>query len=522
MPLNKLPKAFNLQGVKKGEFPFQFNTTENQDYVGPMPPIQSYDIDGKKPEDREKFLRWYDEMVVAEKQFDFQAKLIAYCKNDVDVLRLACLEFRKLFMGVSKARTRKTHSADHVMCSFRNAITISSACMTLFQRNFMKEDTIGLIPSQGYVNPVKSSRKAERWLKYKSNKLGQQIKHAGNSGEFQIGTLRVDGYVERLKLALEFYGCFYHGCPKCYSEKTVNPINGLAMAELYERTQNRRKLILAAGYNLEEIWECDYDRQIKSDSEMREYIESLHEVWHYSQTTTYDKENANGGLFTEYINTFLKMKQEASGYPDWCKTESDKTKYIDDYYEREGILLDRENISANPAMRSLFKLLLNSFWGKFGQRDNLPQSVYISDLQSFYDILNDDKKEVSNVYLVNEELINVTYTESEEFVRSNPRSSVVLACYTTSQARLKLYETLEKFQEDQLLYFDTDSCIYISRSGQYDPELGSCLGEFTDELAGNFITTFVSAGPKCYAYQLAPDCDGKVATECKKSEGRKT
>lgn len=42
------------------------------------------------------------------------------------------------------------------------------------------------------------------------------------------------------------------------------------------------------------------------------------------------------------------------------------------YSLREGIQLDRDNIAKNPALRSIAKLLLNSFWGKFGQRLTMP------------------------------------------------------------------------------------------------------------------------------------------------------
>lgn len=45
-----------------------------------------------------------------------------------------------------------------------------------------------------------------------------------------------------------------------------------------------------------------------------------------------------GGLLTGCVNTFSKTKQEASGLPKWCKTEDDKTKYIEDYYQKEGIM----------------------------------------------------------------------------------------------------------------------------------------------------------------------------------------
>jgi hypothetical protein len=49
----------------------------------------------------------------------------------------------------------------------------------------------------------------------------------------------------------------------------------------------------------------------------------------------------------------------------------DKWRYIRDYHEKEGILLDYNNIKNNPGLRALAKLILNSFWGKFGQRSKL-------------------------------------------------------------------------------------------------------------------------------------------------------
>ena len=75
--------------------------------------------------------------------------------------------------------------------------------------------------------------------------------------------------------------------------------------------------------------------------------------------------------------------------------------------------------------------------------------------------------------------------------------------YTTCQARLKLYEILDKLDR-RVLYYDTDSVIYISREGQWEPEIGDYLGELTDELEeNNHIVWLVSGGPKNYAYRLA-------------------
>ena len=49
-------------------------------------------------------------------------------------------------------------------------------------------------------------------------------------------------------------------------------------------------------------------------------------------------------------------------YPDWCKTEQDKIKFKQDYFETEGIRL--ENVEKNKGMRAIAKIMLNNLWGK--------------------------------------------------------------------------------------------------------------------------------------------------------------
>ena len=66
------------------------------------------------------------------------------------------------------------------------------------------------------------------------------------------------------------------------------------------------------------------------------------------------------------MNTFLKLKQQSSGFPSNINSEEEKNQYIRMYYENEGILLNKELIKKNPGIRSISKLALNSFYGKFG------------------------------------------------------------------------------------------------------------------------------------------------------------
>ena len=228
----------------------------------------------------------------------------------------------------------------------------------------------------------------------------------------------------------------------------------------------------------------------------------IHSVWHFPVVTQYDKVTKQGGLFAEYIDSFLKLKQEASDWPTWCHTESDRQHYLRDYEDNEGIVLEPDNIQCNPGMRQLSKLMLNSFWGKFGQQINKDKWTYVDDPAEYVDMMTDNTKEIKDLTYINDECIGVKWKNKGEFAEVSSNTNVIIACYTTAQARLHLYTLLEQL-EDRVLYFDTDSVIYVHRDGYYNPPLGDYLGELKDELNGATITTFVSGGPKNYAYQTS-------------------
>ena len=102
--------------------------------------------------------------------------------------------------------------------------------------------------------------------------------------------------------------------------------------------------------------------------------------------------------------------------------------------------------------------------------------------------------------MVNDETVEVHYRSKDAFAEQNDNVNIVIAAFTTAYARLKLYDLLDLLQE-RVLYYDTDSVIYVHEPGKPDPPLEDYLGDLTDELdAGDYITTFISGGPKNYAY----------------------
>ncbi|XP_067676263.1 uncharacterized protein [Haliotis asinina] len=85
-------------------------------------------------------------------------------------------------------------------------------------------------------------------------------------------------------------------------------------------------------------------------------ILKVYEVYHWAETTQYHKNTQSGGLFASYINTFLKIKQQESGWPAWCQTEADNQKYVDNYLTNEGIQLDSDKIEKKSWFESTFEI----------------------------------------------------------------------------------------------------------------------------------------------------------------------
>ncbi|XP_070171517.1 uncharacterized protein [Polyergus mexicanus] len=621
MRLSELPKAFGLQDTSdKGIFPHLFNTVENQSYVGPLPDAHYYSPETMKSEERERFLVWHADMRQKNTVFDFQREIIRYCRTDVDILRQACMAFRKIFIVRGN------------VCPFEECTTIASTCMTVFRKNFLQQNTIGVIPTGGYRKATNHSRKALQWLIWKERELGHSINHAGRSREYRTidGTL-VDGYYETpdtetpQRHVLQFHGCFWHGCPSCFPMNRDRPLSTSDCKDTidsrYERTLAISWRLRQRKYFVIEKWECSFDRDMRDSREMREYLENhpmvetppldprdaffggrtgnivtryevtgafpighpdiyvgeecsaligrapnynfntccetlsqsacthndakerefegtwvscelrkavekgyhvtaVSEIWQY-KVSQFDHTTRQGGLFAEYINTFLQLKQEASGWPSECGENDDdaKERYLREYEKTEGIVLDKRNVARNPGLRSVAKLCLNSFWGKFGQRSNLPNTEVVRTPQRFIALLTSAEHEITDILPVNDEVIYVSWRLRQEAVVSSPLTNVVIAAYTTAQARLTLYSYLERLDR-RVLYYDTDSCIYVSSGdpNEYEPRTGNFLGDMTDELesygSGSYIEAFVSGGPKFYAYVVRSP-DGRTHEACK-------
>ena len=141
------------------------------------------------------------------------------------------------------------------------------------------------------------------------------------------------------------------------------------------------------------------------------------------------------------------------------------------------------------------------FWGKFGQASGQTKTEYVCTPERLFKLLTDEKVNVQDFHILNDLLIQVDWTEDEDFAAPSSFQNIFIACFTTVYARIKLYTLLDRLK-DRALYCDTDSVVYTVEPGKTKLPLGDYLGELTNELQdGDHITEFVSTGPKAYAYK---------------------
>jgi len=151
------------------------------------------------------------------------------------------------------------------------------------------------------------------------------------------------------------------------------------------------------------------------------------------------------------VRKFLKIKLETSEYT--CSEEEYREKA-----RKFGIELGE--LKKNPGLRFIAKICLNSLWGKFGQNPKVRHSEYIDNLRDFYRVVVNDKIEQISFSFLNDDMVYASYETKDEFLKIDYKTNIHIACFTSSWARLRLYDMLEKLDRN-VCYCDTDSVVYV-------------------------------------------------------------
>lgn len=134
--------------------------------------------------------------------------------------------------------------------------------------------------------------------------------------------------------------------------------------------------------------------------------------------------------------------------------------------------------------------------------------LYEHEANKFFQLLTDTGKEVMDFHVISDHIIQMEYLDNSSFLPIDFKTNVFLASFTTCWSRIKLYELLD-IAQTHVLYVDTDSEIFSDLDKQITKclPIGNYLGQLTNEISSEdgHITTFVSSGPKAYAYRTLSD-----------------
>ncbi|KAL3123088.1 hypothetical protein niasHT_006116 [Heterodera trifolii] len=238
-------------------------------------------------------------------------------------------------------------------------------------------------------------------------------------------------------------------------------------------------------------------------------VTDLFEVWDY--------EEWDGTLFSSYVNTFVGLKVQATGWPEGCVTDEQRQAFVQDFERTEGIRLDSTKMEFNPGLRLIAKTLSNSLWGKLAQRVGQTEIRYTRTPAEFHALLDDPTVDKLDFVHVSDHMDRCVVRKRPEFARAPLTNCLPVAAFVTSYGRLHLYDYMEQVSAidgAELLYcgmfvtecflggqryvLDTDSIYYVNKMGGPCVAEGEALGQMKRELTDRRIVEFVAGGPKNY------------------------
>ena len=503
MPLAAFPKTFGIKELAKGFFPHFFNTKKNFHYVGKIPALRYFGYNRLSTDKREELIKWWVAKRATNYRWDQFAEMKKYCISDVDILRRCCIVFRQIYLDTANIDPfQYTTIASVCMAIFKNECIVDRDLTVLGETKEEKELEQLLIRQEVFEDAKIAILPQEQQDFIRKSFFGGRTNATKLLYNFKGN--EVGRYIDITSLypTVNYYDDYPMGHPIEITENFGDVTKYFGFVECYVIPPKDLYFPVLATKGKKLVFDLVEKRGTWTSIELNKAIQMGYTVTEIYKVLHFNKRGNH--LFKKYVSKFLKIKQESSGLPSWVKNAKDKQKYIDNYYENQGIKLDPNKIEFNAGLRAMAKLCLNSLWGKFGQRSNMPKSEIVNDKARWNKLMFGKQYAKQDFHLIDDRRAEITYKMADGDEEVNYNTNIAIAAFTTAHARLRLYVALETL-DDQVLYHDTDSVVYVFDSdnpNHKEFQLGDYLGDWTDELDGwTMKGTFVSGGPKNYSYE---------------------
>lgn len=553
--LANLAKSFDLP-LRKGIFPHLFNTVENYDYDGSLPPKEFFDLKfyAKTMKDIEDFNLWYEERAAT--PWNFKNELTEYCRDDVKILALLvkkfheiCVEKFSISPWFSSTAPAYVHSVvikqisknleippegEERRIAVQEALKTSWAALKPEEYWFARKALRGGRTDVRKLRHVLTDHEKQRGIKIKYVDVVSMYPAVQVKYPYPVGVPKIHVFDE------DFYPCNVHCNPKsgndselqceCTLEEkqfkrdkfldiemhweqpsenfirntfgficvTCEPPKHLYHPVLVTYDTENSKCIASLGTLVKEVFTTE---EFKVALDLGYQIIKVHRIDHYASSE---------GLWNDFIKDLYIEKLATSGD---APTDEEKINDICNQYENsfgmgDAVKASMQRWRYDGALRTVFKTLLNCGWGKHCQRPNMDQDVIIHEEQDLENLFDNVQQGVHKVQRISDlhdgyRAVRVRNTDGRKLNTHN--NYIPAGCYVPAYGRLTLFKYLNLVGE-RVLYHDTDSIIYL-----YDPEKenipeNDLWGDWEEEkISKKGIDAFVSLGPKSYAIKAGDE-----------------
>lgn len=510
------------EGLKKGYYPYRFNTPENQAYVGKIPGIQWFDPELKKSSTRSALFRWHAKQSgllreirgePGENPFEWNhaKETDEYCVDDVAILYRSLVKYQDASLektGVDPLRS----------------ITSAGYCQRLFRLKFYDDKATPLaVLKKDEYDFVREGFHGGRTEVFQSRRIWTPEDVAsGRYAEYKdICSLYPSvQYYDQMPLGAPEWVMYEEEFPARINERIVRRGRyGFYKVDLTCPKDLLIPVLMAkapCGRKMCDLMDKTgvvvHSEELKVALDQGYRITRIHKALVFNETS--DK------VFRKYIDCFHQTKLNASKRPDETELSASGYASFDEWADEcERRFGFRPDPSYNPGARFMAKLCLNSLWGKFGQRPNLPQTKWFGTKQAkaFWRVMGDacdGKVKIKEITEEDPTRIFVKWVKAEQDVSEKDlaKTNLAVAASVTACARVRLYAMLGKLKE-RAIYCDTDSVIYERDPNGFNVPQGIFLGEWTDECDGKAIVDFVGCGAKSYSYVCEGELEGHVKSK---------
>jgi len=158
-----------------------------------------------------------------------------------------------------------------------------------------------------------------------------------------------------------------------------------------------------------------------------------------------DKLYFSYGIWTDYYTTPEIIKAESLGVKFkfisgifWTKRENLFSKFVNDFYKMK--------VNSTGSKKQIAKLILNSCYGKFGQK-------------RFTDEIISEQEAYEKGFKINEYEKLGSYYTRKKISYKNRYINPIYAIFITAYARLYMFRFIEKLGFSNIVYMDTDSIV---------------------------------------------------------------